>query len=386
MAALAASAGCDVGEASFQPVDAPSPTLLEIRATSAIGPGGGPQRTPIDPGGSSQVLSTASFILKFDRFLLPSTATRQSVCLYSDLSVEVRSLDECAALPEAARVLLEPTYNPLEREVIYRRRTGDPRLIAGVRYRLAVLAPAGDQDIGGFRAFDGAPLGQTVRLDFSVAAADPPGATDELAPSGELYCRRDPSCLATCGTDDACRQQCEIRGFGVEPYLKSCTFGSSCHAGSRATGAGLSLENGELIQLTAVNRTAHQTQTGERADDPDLVSRRFGRAMPIIDPENPGNSYLLYKMAVGPNAADRSLPSGEAEALARELQRLHASVVVGMPMPPFNVASFYLHDPGDPMLDPASLLPRVDGGDMDVITAWIAQGAPTRDCAAPPYD
>jgi hypothetical protein len=378
-----AGSGCDVGDPSYQPIDAPSPQLLVVRATTALDANGEPERTPLSGDGSTQVLSTASLIL--DRFLLPSTAIRQSVCLWSDLTVGVQTFEDCQNVPDAARVFLEPTYNPLEREVIFRRAPDQPRLAPGATYRLAVLAPAGEGGYG-IRAFDGAPLERTVTVDFTIAAQDPAGATDETPPLSELWCRRDPACLAMC-TDDGCRSQCAVKGFGLKPYVDTCSLGAGCHSTPPGGGAamGLDLQTGERIQLTAVGQVAHQTQTGEHAEDPDQSPRRFGRAMPIIDPTNPGNSYLLYKIAVGPNARDPNLPPGEAAALAAEIQRLRASVVAGMPMPPAATASFWLHTP-PPDVPAPEILPRVDGGDLDVLTAWIAQGAPTHSCLGPPFE
>lgn len=350
---------------AYQAIDAPLPQLLAVRATTALADGQ-PQRTPLDPGGSTEVLSTASIILKFDRFLLPSTATRQSVCLWSDLSVDVRTVEDCQNVSGEVRVFLEPTYNPVDREVILRRRPDQPRLAPGVRYRLAVLAPMGPDDPYGVRAFDGAPLAQTVQLEFTVAAEDPPGAADELPPAGALFC-------PPAGGPPV----------GVVNFLQSCTLGAGCHKTVPGVGdaaMGLDLANAPLIEATAVGKVAHQTQTGEHADDPDISPRRFGRAMPLIDPLNPGNSYLLYKTLIGPNAVDPALPPEEASALRAELDRLRATVVVGMPMPPQTTPSFWMHDPpAGQMVDPSQIVPRVDGGDMDAITAWIAQGAPT-DC------
>lgn len=349
---------------SPQPFDAPPPKLIAVRATTALADGQ-PQRTPLDPGGASEVLSTASIILKFDRFLLPSSATRQSICLWSNLTVDVQTLEDCQNVAGAVRVFLEPTYNPVEREIILRRPPDQPRLTPGVRYRLAVLAPTGPDDPYGIRAFDGAPLPQTQQIDFAVAAQDPPGAADELPPDQDLFC-------APVG--------------GVASYMQSCTFGAGCHRsvpGVSDAVMGLDLATASLIQATAIGKVAHQTQTGEHADEPDVTPRRFGRAMPLIDALNPGNSYLLYKTIIGPNAIDPALPPDEAAALAAEIDRLRGAVVVGLPMPPQQTPSFWLHAPADPMVDPSLVVPRVDGGDMDAITAWIAQGAPTRDCPAP---
>lgn len=116
----------------------------------------------------------------------------------------------------------------------------------------------------------------------------------------------------------------------------------------------------EGLAMTAINRVAHQTQQGERGNEPDRNPLRFGRAMPIIDASaadtaagSPGNSYLLYKLAVGRSAI------GEAALDEAEIARLRDSVVVGMPMPP------------------SSNLRDID---LKAIAEWIAQGAPVPAC------
>jgi hypothetical protein len=101
--------------------------------------------------------------------------------------------------------------------------------------------------------------------------------------------------------------------------------------------------------------------------------------MPIIDPGNPGNSYLLYKLAVGPNVLveieDEQIVEVEGEEVAspEEIHRLLASLVVGLPMPPYSGP------------DPESNASFTIEG-ADTLSAWIAQGAPTRDCNQPPFD
>ncbi len=116
----------------------------------------------------------------------------------------------------------------------------------------------------------------------------------------------------------------------------------------------------EGLAITAINRVARQTQQGERGNEPDRNPLRFGRAMPIIDASaadtaagSPGNSYLLYKLAVGRSAI------GEAALDEAEIARLRDSVVVGMPMPP------------------SSNLRDID---LKAIAEWIAQGAPVPAC------
>ncbi|HTN92844.1 MAG TPA: hypothetical protein VL242_54625, partial [Sorangium sp.] len=82
-----------MGEASYQPVDAPPVNLIEARATTSLDQNYQPVRTALDPSGATQVLSTASIVLKFDRFLLPGSVDAAAVgpdfvCLSGDLATQ----------------------------------------------------------------------------------------------------------------------------------------------------------------------------------------------------------------------------------------------------------------------------------------------------------
>lgn len=353
--------------------------------------------------GSTLVLTTTSFAIRFDRFLLPSTVLRQSICVQSKLG-PVNSSAECQG---ASELFLEPTYDPTRREVTYRQAASGPTLQAGQKYQITVLPPPPDTVLagGGFRAFDGAPLEAPVVFQFSTVAMDPPGATLEGPVAGDLFCSAEtcekdcaasaqvtscvaacPSCASACfcdpaapecsnncpTDDDACKKACneclncepacqtscvsERCPLSVAVALSTCAFGG-CHLGSPALGAasGLDLSTSDGIAMTAIHQVAKQTQHGESADEPDRSPIHFGRAMPLIDPQNPGNSYLLYKLAVGLSA------TGEAAPTPEEIARLRDSVVVGLPMPP---------KPGVP----------IRPIDMSAIADWISQGAPMPAC------
>ena len=121
-----------------------------------------------------------------------------------------------------------------------------------------------------------------------------------------------------------------------------------------------------------------EPDAGEQATVGDVSPDRFGRAMPLIDPGNPGNSYLLYKLLANPLNHRRSSrgvladPEGgfEEPALGLEIDRLRDSVVVGLPMPATTSADpTSLVNPEDDPFGEASL------GTMRLIQAWIANGA-----------
>ncbi|WP_437930790.1 hypothetical protein WMF37_16705 [Sorangium sp. So ce291] len=369
-----------MGEASYQPVDAPPVNLIEARATTSLDQNYQPVRTALDPSGATQVLSTASIVLKFDRFLLPGSVDAAAVgpdfvCLSGDLATQVKTQADCVN-----PIPLSATYNPVQREVILRQVEGMPGLVPGLRYALTVLKPADESAPSGVRAFDGAPLRDNARIEFTVAATNPPQAMPEFRlPSGDFYCQRDLECVQRSCPDDPLCSTC-VKGAAI--LLSTCV---SCHVqGNQA--AGLNLNVGaplfnqvEPLYETAIGHAAHQTQMGEHAYVADQTPERFGRAMPLIDPNNPGNSYLLYKIIVGESAIDASLTGEAAEQLREETERLRATFVMGMPMPPPESGPafrFFPEEPGDPYLTA-----YVDG--FDILSAWIVAGAVPRDCSTP---
>ena len=308
--------------------------------------------TPQNPsaGTNDLVQRTSSVRLRFDRFLLPGEAIRQSLCL-QPLSDDVPTIDKCAQ-----GVFLEPTYDPVQRIATYRLRPDQtPALLADTRYWLTLLSPTEESPFG-FSAFDGAPLEANVVLQFSTTKTNLPGgpvdpALDAAAQrviSEELFCTAD-ACITSCGMDDACKSKCPVR--------KSLPNGcGGCHGpiefGSSAMGLDLSQAN-RINSI--IGRVANQTQTGANADEPDSKPRRFGRAMPQIEAANPGNSYLLYKMLIGGTYARSPAAAGLAEG---EIDRLRASVVVGLPMPPYDIYA-------------------IPDSAVDALSAWISTGAAT---------
>ncbi len=82
-------------------------------------------RVDPDPNGSTAVVPTTSFKLRFDRFILPDTATRQALCVQPSL-VTVKSGSDCVA-----GALFEPGYDPMKIEVTFRQRSDNPRSSRG---------------------------------------------------------------------------------------------------------------------------------------------------------------------------------------------------------------------------------------------------------------
>jgi hypothetical protein len=137
---------------------------------------------------------------------------------------------------------------------------------------------------------------------------------------------------------------------------------------------GLRLDSVQGIEDTAVDRVAHQTLKGQDSTTVLEDPARFGAQMPIIDPQRPFNSYLIYKLLVSSDnyrtqdgyACDSvysdDLTQQACHMPAREEQdRLRNWWVVGEPMP----AGGYPLD----RVDPYAALRNLE--------RWVAHGAPT---------
>jgi hypothetical protein len=84
--------------------------------------------------------------------------------------------------------------------------------------------------------------------------------------------------------------------------------------------------------------------------------------MPLIDPSNPGNSFLLYTLLINDrNFADDQL----TPALRDDIERLRATVVPGIPMPA----------PTGPDTNRLNADGASSQADMQLISDWIAAGA-----------
>jgi hypothetical protein len=270
----------------------------------------------------------ASVRLSVDRPLLPSTVIRQNIRVYT-------------GIPENAAPFVTPRYDLLTREVNFDfARPLQPKTLYQV-------------ELGGLRAFDGAPLADedaTARWSFVTSeGADP--ALEPAVPTVE------PSC-----------------GQVVERLSGSCG-GAACHGGDEPA-MGLRLETIDDLVRTAIDRVAHQTETGDRVGTPFDAPRRFGVAMPRIEPASPHNSYLVYKLLLLPeNAAPcaaaacapfAALPGADHCDVLPELERRRLAewFVLGDPMPLPRDPSGARH--------PGSTL---DCGTLRALTRWIANGA-----------
>jgi hypothetical protein len=383
--------GCDVAEPSTtdssRGFDRPPVQVIGVNATTSYDAFGQPfGQVTLEEGALTQgVALSASFRIYFDRFLLPYKATRQAICIRPGFDPVPTSAD-CV---DPAAVFTEPAYNPVAKEIIYRLRNPDggaAQLLPDTEYRLTIFLQE-DMDAPGIFAFDGAPLLRTYSFDFRTQPAGSP-AFEEVAPTPEQYCeafRCFENCAGIVGCQNTCRSLCIEPTCAEDGYLhrttflfQYCAFGG-CHGPGTPTtnpdfsvvAAGLDLYSADGVAATAVNKTAHQTQEGQASLIGDQSPIRFGRAMPLIDPRNPGNSYLLYKALIHPlnNFHPGGLPDPGTEA---EIGRLRASVVAGLPMPAEAGSFFGIAGPAP---DGDNSEHQQDHAQMQLLSAWIAAGA-----------
>ncbi len=279
----------------------------------------------------------APILVRFDRYLLPSTAVRQSIRVFSGSE-------------EVTTGLLAPEYDLVERTLVFRQSQG---FVAGALYTVEFIVPKGAGDFG-FRAFDGAPLAEgdvPLRFDFRARRADPPVGDN---PERDVV------------PDD-----------GVSLFLACASAG--CHSRTdQAPRMGLDLSSSEGLLVTAVGKVAHQADTGPNTGLPLQNPSRFGVNMPLIDPGRPDNSYLIYKLLLRPENLGASgcttryptlsLGANCEEHRTQEAARLREWFVRGQAMP----LTRYASDPqGNVTVNDAPVPLETTRG----IQAWIRGGA-----------
>ena len=312
-------AGCDQGPRLIDPVAGPALELI----SSYPAHGEGLDCSLSDP--ACGVPIDARVELRFDRFLLPSTAVRQSVRFFSGAALNVVPDDRFG--PE-----IIPSYDPLERVVTFSL-PGGATLQPNTYYTVELPIAAGDDGFG-FRAFDGAPLAgdEPLRIGFRTSNALGP---EPLAPASALGCAD-----VVCSVFGHAELGCEL------PITSGCAA-EHCH-GSPETEPrmGLSLASPAALATSALMRVAHQTETGPTTGRTFENPPRFGTAMPLIEPARPSNSYLVYKLLLAPETYE-STAEGESCTRYRaavdpercilpdadELTRLREWFVHGEPMP-----------------------------------------------------
>lgn len=314
---------CDVATPDPPRAIGPDVQLLAAFPRNGCGIGADPDCT-MPPNGR--------IVLRFDRFLNPATVNRQAIRVFSG---------DPATSPG---LIFNVVYDPVERVAEFRLASGY-RFQPGALYRYELVVPRAADDYG-IRAFDGAPIAEgdaPLGASFIVDTSDVEEPPDLPPP--------------TCS---------DIVKHVFSSELGNCT-GARCHRSSgnvvdgKDVGAApheLWLDSRANLLHTAVGRVARQTEVGDVSGGPPLErGERFGVRMALIDPKNPGGSYLMYKLLRNPQnyepcgatgggpfctPADASvsghlwLPLAKHQSLrpsAEELERLHEWFVRGQPMP-----------------------------------------------------
>ncbi len=291
--------------------------------------------------------------LRFDRFLLPSTAIRQSIRVFAGdptISLPLNPFDQAP----------HPVYDVVGRIFTFKIAELQPRTL----YTVELLVPNEEQQYG-FRAIDGAPMGNAgLPLRFSFYTSGMVRDAGEFQPPP-------PSCKEV------------VALFG------KCT---RCHGNSsvdsRNPGVmGMDLSwNGGLLG-TAIDQVAHETDFGPTTGEAYVNSPRFGVSMPRIAAGAPENSYLLYKVLMrpenyGPKALGRERADGADEqepVIVKEecvhQHRLASHSDCGDPPSPEELArlrEWFVR--GEPMPLPESEY-TLSQPDLVALQAWIRAGA-----------
>ena len=287
--------------------------------------------------------------ISFDRYLLPTTITRQSYAI----------LDSKRQL--LGNVLVRTLYDPVARIVTIAGPdgVGTPWLTPDQNYYLVLPTPTDPKsDLGGFRAIDRAPLGNAQEHIFRATAATGAKTFEPV--------------VDFCGD--------------VLPIFTLKCNNFTCHGAGEPdrNAAGLGLTTVAAVRDTAVGQVAHGANTGSRATSPaePIPGLPFGLDMAIIKPNDPGSSWLVYKMELVPpsTATAPAFSCGASSApdftttlpLASGDRDRLSDYVLGnaMPFPSDNPSYAY---------QPLTFQER------EKVRLWITQGATLHDCRACAY-
>jgi hypothetical protein len=339
---------CDLS--TPEPPRATGPAVHVVGMTPADGFG-----VDCEPGTADcGVALNATLSFRFDRFLNPATATRQAIRVYT------------GDPKTSPGIPFDVTYDPVERVVQYRMPSGyafHPNTL----YQLELVVPSGSEELG-IRAFDGAPL-EAGELPLE-------GSFFTGIAAGEVPVDTSPTCA-------------DIVNEVFKTSPADCSS-SRCHSSVDAEqGAphGLWLDSRANFRVTAINRVARQTEVGDRSGGLPLEQpSRFGVQMPLIQPGNPGNSYLLYKLLRAPDAFEPCEFDGAsaASSFCREAADTCQSAHPDVPFGPGTciapsadelerLREWFVR--GEPMPIPRPVVRRVGLQQLRAISSFITAGA-----------
>ncbi len=302
----------------------------------------------------------------FDRMLLPITVTRQSILL---LDYTMNAIAPIVSYDPVARIvtLSNPDAN-------------NPNwLKPDQAYKVVLGIPDGDVDVGGVRAIDRAPLdpNQVLQFGFLVSTDTTPNVSQLVSGPPINFCN------------------------DVYPIFTASCSQPSCHgavSGSVRPAAGLVLGTSAGVANTAITRVANGSNTGPLAGAGHAPSHIFGIDMPIVDPGNPGNSWLLYKVLLGPvgtpvvaDLGDAGV-AGEAGAPVLACTPQGSAIASSVPVVPMSdderarLSNYVLGQKMPYPSAPGRATPAEDLtlDQMERLRAWMQQGAVITDCSSCP--
>lgn len=207
-------------------------------------------------GGDRKLPADGAIQIAFDRYLLPSSITRQTIGILDG-----------ANQPLAADLAPIVQYDPIARTVTLRP-PKLPWLTEGQPYKLVLASPDGSET-GGVRAIDRAKLFRDQELAFAFFVGPATGQPIEPAVS---FCR------------------------DVLPIFVGKCSSPVCHGSGDRAASSLVLDTSAGVAATALGRRVAQGANVGALPSGAAAGPVFGTDMPLVDPGSPGNSWLLYKL------------------------------------------------------------------------------------------
>ncbi len=283
----------------------------------------------VGPDPDCTIPTNATLTFRFDRFLNPTTVSRQAIRVYTG-----DAKTAFAAPP------FEVAYDPVERVVEYRM-PANYGFAPHTLYNLELSRAVADDDFG-IRAFDGAPLEEAelpLRSSFLTADAPIDLPVESVPTCAEIVT----NVLGAKCTGPQCHQRV---GHSFTQAGQAIDLGAAPY--------GLWLDTPADVRETAIGKVAHGTELGDQSGGaPEVKGARFGVRQALIDPGVPGGSYLMFKLLLGRDnycpvrldsggcsgkaaSAHMFLPLSRGQSVAPEqveLDRLREWFVRGEPMP-----------------------------------------------------
>jgi len=304
----------------------------------------------------------------FDRYINPLTMNRQGIALR----------DLFGNAPDSPII----QYDPVTRTASLSNPNPDPQwLTEGATYEIS-FPIASEAGAFGLRAIDGATMDPaTTKIVFTVVPSPDAGATP--TPPTIDFCKDIFPLFSAIRNDHP-----NVQGVCSNVHCHGALGGTTPNLSAQ----GLVLNSQEGIRHTAIGVEAAEATTAALSV-PITAQNSFPVGMPIIDPGDPGHSFLIYKLLL---TDTNGAPDGTGPGFSY--------TGCGSTTPPFDYGpnphlasadeafrlSQLVHGRRMPWGDPNATTFDTGGGtpldldELERISLWIQQGAPVVDncCAA----